>query len=316
MNSSETRVPRGGPEWLPIVALAAISCIWGVTWVVAKVALTYAPPFAIAAERCVGGAIALVAILKLSGRKLTFVAPWQLLGIALTQVTGFMAFQTWSLVESGAGKAAVLIFTMPLWTLLLARLVLGERIRGMQWVAAASTLSGLLLIISPWSLHTSPLGKALGIAAAVCWATSTVLVKRFRIHHSMDPLVLTTWQMLIGTVPLVLLALVVPERATQWNVAYIGALAFMAVLSTAAGWWLWSYILERVPAWEASLSVVGTPVVAIVSSTLLLGEKFKPAEVIGMVLIGAGLAILSLVGWLASNRRNGGVDEGRGSGPA
>ena len=303
MNSPETASSRTKVDWLPVLALAAISCIWGFTWVVAKVALTYAPPFAIAAERCVGGAVALVLMLKLSRRRLKVVAPWQMLAIALTQVTGFMVFQTWSLVESGAGKAAVLIFTMPIWTLLLARIVLGERIRGMQWVAAASTLAGLLLIISPWNLHTSVLGKALGIAAALCWATSTVLVKRFRIHHTMDPLVLTTWQMLIGTVPLVLLAVIVPERATQWNLQYVGALVFMAVLSTAAGWWLWSYILEKVPAWEASLSVVGTPVVAIVSSTLLLGEKFRRGEVAGMVLIGAGLALLSLVGWLASRRR-------------
>ena len=303
MNSPTSAITRSGQDWLPVLALAALSCIWGFTWVVAKVALSYAPPFAIAAERCMGGAIALVLMLKLSGRRLTFVAPWQLLAIALTQVTGFMVFQTWSLVESGAGKAAVLIFTMPIWTLLLARVVLGERIKGMQWLAAASTLGGLLLIISPWNLHASPLGKALGIAAALCWAGATVLVKRFRVHHTMDPLVLTTWQMLIGTVPLVALALVVPERATQWNLPYVGALAFMAVLSTAAGWWLWSYILQRVPAWEASLSVVGTPVVAIVSSTLLLGEQFKVAEVIGMVLIGAGLALLSLVGWLASRRR-------------
>ena len=294
----------GAAEWLPVLALAAISCIWGFTWVVAKQALIYAPPFALAAQRCVGGGIALLLVVMLTGRRLTFVAPWQLVALAWCQVTGF---QTWALVESGAGKAAVLIFTMPMWTLLLARAVLGERVRGMQWLAAASTLLGLLLIIAPWSLRASLLGKALGVAAALCWAAGTVLVKRFRTRYDMDPVVLTTWQMLIGTVPLVVLAFVVPERPTVWSGSYLWSLAFMAIASTAIGWWLWSYILAKVPAWEASLSVVGTPVVAIVSSTLLLGERFRVREVVGMVLIGGGLAVLTLVGWLAARRQRSGA---------
>ena len=86
---------------------------------------------------------------------------------------------------------------------------------------------------------------------------------------------LTTWQMLLGSVPLVLLALVIPERATDWSASYVGILVFMAVISTAMCWWLWIIILDRVPAWEASLSVLGTPVVAIISSRVMMGEEFK-----------------------------------------
>ena len=294
---------RSAPVWLPALALVALSFIWGFTWLIAKVALAYASPFVLAAERCVGGALALLLVVRASGRRLTLVAPWQLLAISLTQVTGFMLFQNWALVESGPGKTAVLIFTMPIWTLFLARFVLGERIRGMQWVAAVSTLAGLLLIIAPWNLHASAFGKALGITAALCWALATVLVKRLRLTHAMDPLVMTTWQMIIGTVPLIAIALLVPGRTTTWNPPYVAALVFMAVVSTALGWWLWSYILERVPAWEASLSVLGTPVVAIVSSSLILGEAFQRLEVAGIMLIGAGLALLSFVGWRASQRR-------------
>jgi len=71
--------------------------------------------------------------------------------------------------------------------------------------------------------------------------------------------------MLLGAGPLVLLALLVPERATDWTFSYLGILGFMSVASTALCWWLWIYILDRVPAWEASLSVLGTPVVAILT---------------------------------------------------
>jgi drug/metabolite transporter (DMT)-like permease len=151
-------------------------------------------------------------------------------------------------------------------------------------------------------MHSSLFSKFLGVMAALCWAIGTVLVKRLRSQQQVDLLSLTTWQMLLGAVPLVLLALVVPERPTDWSMSYIGILTFMAVISTAMCWWLWITILDRVPAWEASLSVLGTPVVAIVSSRLMLGEEFKIGELTGILLIGGGLALLSLIGWAASRR--------------
>ena len=295
-------MPSSRKRWLLPLGLLILSITWGYTWVLAKQALTYAPPFAFAAERCVGGALALFLALKLMGRPLKLVAPGPTLAIGLFQITGFMALSTWALVEGGAGKTAVLIFTMPLWTLLLAWPILGERIRGTQWLAAASTLTGLLLIIEPWNMHTSLLSKFLGVTAALCWAIGTVLVKRLRSRQPVDLLSLTTWQMLIGAVPLILLAVVIPERPTDWSAAYIGILAFMSVVSTAMGWWLWITLLDRVPAWEASLSVLGTPVVAIVSSRLMMGEEFKLSEAMGILLIGTGLALLSLIGWAASRR--------------
>lgn len=287
-------------RWLLPLGLFILSVTWGYTWVVAKQALEYAPPFAFAAERCVGGALALLLALKLMRRPLKLVAPGPTLAIGLAQVTGFMLFQTWALVEGGPGKTAVLIFTMPIWTLLLAWPILGERIKGKQWLAAISTLIGLLLIIEPWNMHSSLFSKFLGVMAALCWAIGTVLVKRLRSKQPVDLLSLTTWQMLIGAVPLVLLALVIPERPTDWSATYIGILTFMSVISTALCWWLWITLLDRVPAWEASLSVLGTPVVAIISARLMLGEDFKLSEVAGILLIGTGLALLSLFGWAAS----------------
>jgi drug/metabolite transporter (DMT)-like permease len=294
--------PSSRERWLLPLGLFILSATWGYTWVMAKQALDYAPPFAFAAERSVGGALALFAALKLMGRPLKLVAPGATLAIGLFQITGFMALSTWALVEGGPGKTAVLIFTMPIWVLLIAWPILGERIRGTQWLAAASTLAGLLLIIEPWNMRTSLFSKFLGVMAALCWAIGTVLIKRLRAMQPVDLLSLTAWQMLTGAVPLVLLAFVIPEHPTDWSATYIGILVFMSVVSTAMCWWLWITLLDRVPAWEASLSVLGTPVVAIVSARLALGEDFSFGEVTGMLLIGAGLALLSLIGWAASRR--------------
>jgi len=296
--------PVSWQRWLPQLALIVLSLLWGYTWVIAKEGLDFAPPVAFAAQRCVGGALALLLVLKLSGRSLRWAAPGATLAIGLVQVAGFTLLQTWALVEGGPGKTAVLIYTMPIWTLLLAWWFLGERVRGAQWLAAAFTLTGLVLIIEPWDMHSSALSKVLGILAAVCWAVGTILIKRLRARQPVDLLALTAWQMVVGSVPLVLLAWLLPEPATQWSPHYLEILAFMSVASTALCWWLWIYILDRVPAWEASLSVLGTPVVAILSSRLMTGENFKMPEVAGILLIGAGLLLLALIGWLVSRRNS------------
>ena len=289
-------------RWRPAIALVVLSLAWGVTWVLTKQGLAYAPPFAFAAQRCIGGALALFLALKLLGRPMRLVAPAQTLLIALFNVAAFLTFQTWALVEGGAGKTAVLNYTMPIWTLLLAWPFLGERVRGPQWFAAICALGGLTLIIEPWNMHTSLLSKFLGLMAAVSWAVGTILIKRLRSRYDVDLISLTAWQLLMGAGPLLLLAVVVPDRSTVWSVPYIGILAFISIVSTALCWWLWIYLLDRVPAWEASLSVLGTPVVALLSSRLLLGEEFHVTEVFGMLMIGVGLTLLSLLDWMASRR--------------
>lgn len=302
-----TAPPTPLARWLPLAALILLTCAWGVTWVLVKQGLAYAQPLDMAAQRTLGGALALFIALKLTGRPLGLVGGWQTVAIGVIQVSGYLVFQIWALVEGGAGKTAVLVFTMPIWTLLLAWPILGERIRGKQWLAAASTLTGLVLIIEPWNLHISLFSKFLSLMAALCWAVGTILFKRLATRQPVDVLVQTAWQTAIGAVPLAVLALVVPERATEWTLSYLGILGFMSIVSVALCSLLWIYILDRLPAWEASLSVLGTPVVAILSSRMMFGEEFKASEIGGILLIGSGLALLSFLGWLSSRRTPSGL---------
>ncbi|NDU88231.1 MAG: EamA family transporter [Ferrovum sp.] len=295
---------KSSREWGPVLGLVVLSLTWGYSWVAAKEGLSYAGPLHFAAQRAVLGGLALLALLPLTGRSWRWQLPRETLVIGLIQVSGFMLFQTWALVTGGPGKTAVLIFTMPIWTLLLSGLVLREPVKGAQWIAAGLTLAGLLLIIEPWEMHTSLLSKCLGLLAALCWAIGTILVKRLRQRHAVDLLNLTAWQMAMGAIPLVVAATLVPEHATHWTLSYGEILAFMSLASTALCWWLWLYILDRVPAWEASLSVLGTPVVAILSSRWVTGEGFHWAEVSGILLIGMGLVFLAVIGWLGSRRQS------------
>lgn len=279
------------------LALIALTLIWGYSWIVAKLALHYVAPFAFAAQRATIAATALFLALLIMGRPVRLRLPGQTALNGLVQTGGFLALQTWALVEGGPGKTSVLIFTAPIWTLLMAQPFLGERILGSQWLAAATTLAGLLLIIEPWQLETSLLSKLIGLLAAITWAASTVMIKGLRARHAIDTLGFNAWQMAFGALFLSVVAILAPEPATQWDGNYIVLLGFMGIISTAFGWFLWLYVLDRLPAWEASLSVLGVPVVANLAARLQLGETVSGVELSGMLLIGAGLALLSLFNW-------------------
>ena len=162
----------------------------------------------------------------------------------------------------------------------------------------SSTLTGLIIVIEPWDMNGNLFSKFLGVMAAICWASGTILIKRLCSATPVDLLTLTASQMIFGAIPLLVLSFVIPEHSTNWSHEYFGILAFMSIISTALCWWLWIYILDRVPAWEASLSVLGTPVVAIFSSHLAFGEDFKSSEIAGILLIGGGLVLLSFLSWM------------------
>lgn len=288
---------------LAALGIILLSLLWGYTWVIAKQALSFAPPFTLTFIRVLGGAVALFLALKLLRQPLTLQAPRMVLLISLCQVSGFMLLQTFSLKFGAAGKTAVLVYTMPIWTLLLAWPILGERVRGAQWLAVAGILTGLFLIIEPWNLQAGWLSNTFGIGAAVCWAMGTVLVKKLRRHSSMSLLSLTAWSNLIGSLPVALIAVVADEPPVDWAPEFIGIMLALVFISTAFCWWLWTSILDRVPAWEASLLVLGTPVIAIACSRAILDEAFSQYEISGILLIGAGLITLSFVSWLLEQRQ-------------
>ena len=281
----------------PIAALVALVLIWGYSWVVMKIALRHAHPFDFAALRVAIGFSILFAIVKLRGRSLRLPSYRMAVMLGLLQVALFVALSHFALLVAGPGKTSVLIFTMPFWMIIFAHFILRERMRGAQWLAVALAFAGLVMIVAPWQL-TSLAGSLLALAGGVVWAITAVLSKKWPTAAE-DPLLFTAWQLFFGFLPLGLLAMVVPHAGIDWNFEFAWTLAFSAILATALGWWLWTYVLATTPAGIAGLNSLGIPVIAVLASALQLGERPPPLELAGMVLIGVALALL---GWLGLRR--------------
>ena len=126
-----------------------------------------------------------------------------------------------AIAGGAAGRTSVLVFTMPFWTLLIAWPVLGERVRGSQWIAIVLAFAGLMLLVAPWDWHGDLAPRLWAVLSGFGWAAGSVATKYFNRGSSFDMLNFVAWQMLIGVLPLSLLPFVFLQPPTQWSVTQV-----------------------------------------------------------------------------------------------
>ena len=292
-SSPRPDTPRGRD--LGVVALALIAPIWGYGWVASKIALGYSAPFAFAALRGTLSLPLLFAVLLLTRRPLRPPALGYTLAIGLLQTTGFIGLSMWAVADGATGKAAVLTYTMPFWLLLLARGVLGERLGGARSAAVVLALAGLVLVVVPWRLHDLR-SSALAVAGGVAWAAGSLGVKLLQRKRHVDLLSLTTWQMTLGTAPLVAIALVAGGGWPRWTGTFVATLSYTVLLANVLAWLLWLAALRALSAGAAGLGTLAVPAIGVLAAWAQLGERPGGLETAGMVLIVGALAVLGVAG--------------------
>jgi drug/metabolite transporter (DMT)-like permease len=273
--------------------LAILALVWGYNWVVMKIGLRYSQPFTFAALRTFLGAVVLFGLLVALRRPLRPRALVLTGLIGLLQTTGFVGLAMWALASGGAARTSALVYTMPFWLVLMAWVVLGERLGRLQWAAVAVAFGGLVLVLSPWRLHGLS-SSLLAVGAGFLWAASAVVAKILQRRHDVDLLSLTAWQMLLGSVPLVAIAFLTSSGPPVWSAALVWTLAYNVLLANALAWFLWLYTLRVLSAGRAGLGTLATPVVGVTAAWIQLAERPSLAETIGMALVVGALGLASL----------------------
>ena len=286
----------------PILALAAMSVIWGYNWVVMKEALRFCDAFVFAAIRVFPAAICLFGILlwtKKDWRPRQ--VKWTVL-LGLLSTTVGLGLPLWALVGGTAGKTAVLLYTMPFWVILLAWPILGERIRGLEWLAVILAFAGLALIVAVDAVGANLWSSILAVMAGISWAGSAIITRIMRRDPEFDVLSVTTWQMIYGVGPLIIISVLVPSPPIQWTPVFIAALLYNIILVSVVAFLLWFYILERLQAGMATMGTLVTPVLALVLARIQLGEIPSSREALGIILTLSGIGLLGAIAFLRNRR--------------
>lgn len=262
-------------------ALILLSFAWGYNWVLMKEALEYAGPFDFAAWRTGIGAGVLFLILLMQ-RRLRW--PTKFGGLAilgLFQIAAFTALTMLALVNGDPGKISVLVYTMPVWAMVFAWRLLGQKPTHVHALATSAALVGVVCMARPWQAGLSYSSVLYALGGAATWGFSSVYATRLR-HTGVDALSMTAWSMAVGGGILIALACLVPSAPVRWTPYFVFILLYNAVLATALAWLLWTYVLDRLSIVAASLGVLAVPLVGSLSSAIQLGERFSPIEVAGM----------------------------------
>jgi drug/metabolite transporter (DMT)-like permease len=279
---------------LPLVVL-----LWGVNWPAMKVALEYVTSLWFATLRTALGAACLFAFLALTGR---LARPSRrdlpiVLSVALLQVAMFQPLANLGLRHVAAGRAAVLVYTTPLWVTPGAVLLLGERLTPLKVAGLACGLGGIGLLFNPlaldWSRSDVVLGSVELMAASMLWGLAILHIRAHRWHLS--ALQLTPWQLLLGLAFLLPVTLALEGRDPgEWNPTSISVLLYNGPIATAFCYWAATTISRALPAITTSLAFLGVPAVGILCSLLFLGERPDGALLGGFALILVGVTLVNL----------------------
>ena len=275
------------------VVMALLVLVWGYAWVLAKMALAYCGPLDLATLRTAIGAVALAPALLWMSKRILPEHPLEALGVGVIQTALFLLLNNWALAQGDAGKTSVLVFTMPFWVLLFAWPMFGERMRGVDWIAVGLAGTGLVFILEPFGARTAVLAKVLAVLAGVCWALGVVISKRLQNRHPVDLFNFTFWQMVLGLLPMIVVAAATHSRPIEWTPEFVVLSLLLGIVATAGGWMAWFYVLDRLPAGTTSMASLGIPVVALLGGAIQLGERPTAAEWAGMGLIAIALALVS-----------------------
>lgn len=273
------------------LALVGLALVWGYNWVVIKVATADVSPFGLVALRTVVGAVVLFALAALLRRPLRSppLVPTAVAG--LLNIAGFFIFQTLAVANSGAGRSAVLAYTYPFWTALLAWPLLGDRISARTWVGLALALAGLGFVLAPLDLAHDLAGKLFAVLTAFEWSFAAIYTKWYRSRYDVELITFSAWQTVYAAVPLIVIALLEPGQHLRLTPGFAWAMAYIGIFGTGFGLLLWLYALNRLQTAAASLASLMTPVVAVVVATFQLREIPGTGEIVGIVLIVGALAV-------------------------
>lgn len=274
-----------------ILALLAMYFIWGSTYLVIRIAIVSIPPLLMTSTRLLLAGTILFAFLLLRRHKLPNRRQWfNALIVGGLMLGGGLGMTTFAEQWIESGLAAVLVATIPLWTMAMAS-VGGKRPSRQEWLGIFVGLVGVLLLNAEDNLQANPLGALLMIIAPISWSLGSVLSKRLDLAKGSMGF---ASEMLMGAAVLLVLAVARGEQMTTMpDTSAIVAWLYLAIFGSLIAFSAYMYLLQTVDVTLATSYAYVNPVVAVFLGVMVAGETISGLGLVAIGIILSAVVIIS-----------------------
>lgn len=269
--------------------------IWGGSYLSIKVIVAELDPTLSAFYRFIIAAIILFIILKTKYPKEKILKEDRLL-MALSGLTGvamYFFFENYSVSYTSASNVAVLISSIPVFTLISQRIVFKEKITFLKFFGATLSAVGIVIIIASKEkislFSTGTRGDLMALGAAFCWVIYNIINSKFKGNYK--SITVTTYQIIWGCVflspALFFTKLSIPSPKV------IGNTVFLAVLCSCIGYIIYIYCLEHLGATIVTTYINLQPIITLIFAKAILNENVTLWQVLGSIVIILGVFLVS-----------------------
>ena len=282
-----------------LVELLLLSLLWGSAYLFTRSAVPAVGPAPLVSLRLGIAALMLLPIVAWRGSLPQLGArPLELfiVGVPFTALPFLM--MAWGALHITAGLTAMLTATAPMFAALVARFVLKERLGAWRSGGLALGFAGVLVLMGSGGVSfktgSGPLAVGAMLGTAMVWSAGASYTRRRM--AGIDPMVVTAGSLGLASLALLPLAWVTWPATPPGTRAWI-EMAFLGIASSGLGMWMYFRLLARIGAVRAMSVTFLSPIVAMVSGALYLGEALTPQMLLGCAVVLLGTAMsLGLVG--------------------
>ena len=272
------------------LAYAVICAIWGSTWLAIKVALTGMPPLVGVGARFMVAGLFLYLVAAIVRPPAAERTPFSLvLVLAVMLFGGNYVFTYFAETHLASGLVAILFGTLPFFILLFSAAMLGERVTRLAVAGAVIALAGVAVITL-----TGEGGQLIYILAALFASAQSAFGNTYLKRYARtEPLrTLPPAMLLSGVVTLACGLIFTPVDARiALGIAPVAATLYLALIGSGVAFFLNHWLLKRLSTWSVGLVALMIPVIAVAIGIALAHEPFGPRDVIGAILVIAGVGL-------------------------
>ncbi|MFM2035133.1 MAG: hypothetical protein RL459_398 [Pseudomonadota bacterium] len=286
-------------DGLAVLLLLGCCLLWGFQQALAKATLAELPPVFQVSIRLGGATILLLLWCRWRGISLWArdgsLRPGLLAGALFA---GEFACMYIGLQHTTASRLTLFVYTSPFWVAVLVPMVVStELLSRLQWVGLLLAFGGVGLALREGMNASASAqqwqGDLLALAAGMCWGLTTVVIRGSGLSR-IQPEKLLLYQLGVGAVTLPALSVFLGETwGWQWSGFALSSMLVQTVVGAFASYLVWMWMLSRYPATKISVFVFLTPVFAMASGALWLGEPLTVALLGALALVAGGIVLVN-----------------------